>query len=96
MPGNITDKLDRVSDSNTGRPVVTTLAAPGHSIAGTTHNIAAATNWTTTTAIHYSIYTTTTIGGVAVKDATSQTDWKGTLSGTTISGATPTGGTDRA
>lgn len=91
----ITDKISRVTDSTTGRPVVPTLAAPGHTIGGTSVSISSATNWTTTTAIHFSMYTTKSIGGVLVKDTTTQTDWKGTLSGTTISNMTLTGGTDR-
>lgn len=95
MAGVITDLLDRTSDSSTGRPIIATLAAPGKALAATSINIAAATNWTTTTAIHFSIYTTVTIGSTVVKDPTSQTDWKGTLSGTAIGNLTLTGGTDR-
>lgn len=96
MAGSITDKFDRVTDSTTGRPIVTTLAAPGKAIAAASITLAAATNWTTTTAIHFVIYNTIVVAGVTVKDGTSQTDWKGTLSGTTISNLTLTGGTDRA
>lgn len=92
----ITDKLDRVTDNTTGRPIVATLASPGKAIAAASINISAATNWTTTTAIHFTIYNTVTVAGIAVKDGTTQTDWKGTLSGTTISNLTLTGGTDRA
>lgn len=92
----ITDLLDRVTDSTTGRPVISALAAPGKAIAAASLNITDATNWTTTTAIHFSIYKTASIGGVLVKDPTTQTDWKGTLAGTTISNLTLTGGTDRA
>lgn len=54
-----------------------------------------ATNWSTTTGIHFSIYATTTVGSLTVKDTSTQTDWKGTLSGTTISNMTITGGTDQ-
>ena len=92
----ITDKLSKVTDSTTGRPVVPTLASPGHSIAGTSIDISDATNWTEDTPIHFTIYETTTVGGATVKDTTTQTDWKGTLSGTTISNMTIKGGTDRA
>lgn len=42
------------------------------------------------------MYKTTTVGSLTVKDTTTQTDWKGTLSGTTISNMTLTGGTDQA
>jgi hypothetical protein len=96
MASAITDLLDRVTDSTTGRPVISTLAAPGKAIAAASINISDATNWTTTTAIHFSIYKTKTVAGVTVKDTTQQTDWKGTLSGTTISNLTLTGGTDQA
>jgi hypothetical protein len=88
--------LDRVTDSTTGRPVIGALAAPGKAIAAASINLSDATNWTTTTAIHISIYKTMVVGGVTVKDPTTQTDWKGTLAGTVISNLTITGGTDRA
>jgi hypothetical protein len=96
MAGAITDLIDRVTDSTTGRPVIGALAAPGKAIAAASVNLADATNWTTTTAIHFSIYKTMVVGGVTVKDPTTQTDWKGTLAGTVISSLTITGGTDRA
>lgn len=95
MAGQPTDTLDRVTDSTTARPVVPTLAAPGHSIGGTSITISSASNWTTTTKVHFAIYTTTTVGSLTVKDTTSQTDWSGTLSGTTINNMVLTGGTDR-
>ncbi len=91
MP-SITDLLDRVSDSTTSSPIIGALAAPGKAIAASSINLVAATNWTTTTAIHISIYVKTSAG---VKDPTTQTDWKGTLAGTTVSTLTLTGGTDR-
>lgn len=94
MPAAITDLIDRTTDSTTGRPVIATLAS-GKAIAASSISINDATNWTTTTAIHFSIYATQTVGGIAVKDPSTQTDWKGTLSGTTISNLTITGGTDR-
>lgn len=96
MSANITDLLSRVSDSNTGRPIITSLASPGKAIGAASINLAAATNWTTDSAIYFSIYETTTASGITVKDTTTQTDWKGTLSGTTVSSLTLTGGTDRA
>lgn len=91
----ITDKLSQGSSSNTGRPVVASLSAPGHSIGGTSITINSATNWPTTTVIYFTMYTTVVVGTLTVKDTTSQTDWKGTLSGTTISNMTIVGGTDR-
>lgn len=95
MSAAITDLLTRVTDSTTGRPVISALAAPGKALAAVSVNITDATNWTTTTAVHVSIYNTVVAGGLTVKDTTTQTDWKGTLSGTTISNLTITGGSDR-
>jgi hypothetical protein len=96
MAASVTDLIDRVTDSTTGRPVISSLAAPGKAMAASSINISDATNWTTTTGVHFSIYQTQVVGGVTVKNPTTQTDWKGTLSGTTISNLTITGGTDRA
>jgi hypothetical protein len=93
MPAAITDLIDRVTDSTTGRPVVSTLASPGKSVGAPSITITDPTNWSTTAAIHFSIYLTTAAG---YKDPTTQTDWKGVLSGTTVSGLTITGGTDRS
>lgn len=93
----ITDNISEVSSSATGRPVVTTLAAPGHAFGNRVSiNIAGNTNWATSTAIHFTMYETQTIGSTVVKDSTTQTDWKGTLASTTISNLELTGGTDRA
>lgn len=96
MAGSITDLLDRVTDSNTVRPIIASLASPGKAIGAASLNLDAATSWTTETAIHFSIYETMTVGSVTVKDTTTQTDWKGTLSGVAISNLTLTGGTDRS
>jgi hypothetical protein len=95
MAAAITDLLDRVTDSATGRPVISALAGT-KAIGAPSLTLSDATNWTTSAAIHFSIYTTVTVGGVTVKDPTSQTDWKGVLTGSTISSLTITGGTDRS
>lgn len=95
MPAAITDRVGRITNSTTGRPVVAQLASPGKAIGAASININDATNWTTDSVIHFSIYTTTTVGSLTVKDSATQTDWKGTLSGTVISNLTLTGGTDR-
>jgi hypothetical protein len=87
-----TDKLDRVTDSSTGRPVIAKLGA-NKAIGAATHTLNTATNWTTSSKIHYSIYNVTANG---VKDMNSQTDWEGTLTGTTINSPVLTGGTDQA
>lgn len=92
---SITDLLTRVSDSSSGRPVIATLASP-KTIGATSATINDSTNWTTTTAIHFAIYTTATVAGVQVKNTASQVDYKGTVTGTTISNIVVTGGADAA
>ncbi len=77
----IGDKLSRATDSATGRPVIAKLAS-AKAIAAPTISLTVATNWTTSTPIYIAIYTLTAAG---VKDPLSQTDWKGILTGTTIS-----------
>lgn len=96
MAGAITDLLDRVTDSTTGRPVISSLASPGKALAAASINLSDVTNWSTSSAIHFSIFDVITVAGITVKDPTTQTDWKGTLAGSTISNLTLTGGTDRA
>lgn len=95
MAAGITDLLSRVTDSTTGRPVIAQLANPGKAIGASSININDATNWTTVTAIHFSIFNTITVAGVTIKDVSTQTDWKGVLAGTTITGLVQTGGVDR-
>lgn len=94
MAGSLSDKFTRVSDSDTGRPVVSSLAS-SKALGATSIVISDATNWTLVSKVHFKIYTTTTVAGVTIEDTTTQTDWIGTLSGTTISNLTLTGGTDR-
>lgn len=88
----LTDKFTRITDSNTGRPVIAKLAS-GKATGAATVTLTVATNWTTTTKVHIAIYLVTSAG---VKDPTSQAEYEGTLVGTTISNLTLTGGTDRA
>lgn len=92
---SLTDKFTRVSDSDTGRPVIAQLVSPGKAIGATSININDSTNWTTTTKIHFVIYNTTIVVGKTIKDTTTQTEWIGTLAGTVISNLTLTGGTDQ-
>jgi hypothetical protein len=89
----ITDKLTRGTDSSTGRPIIATLAAPGKTVGAPSITLSGSTNWSTTTPVYIALYTTTAAG---IKDPTTQTDWKATLSGTTLSNMTLTGGTDRS
>lgn len=93
MPAAVTDLLDRGTDSATGRPVVSSLAAPGKAIGASSINLSDATNWTATTGIHFSIYK---VNAQGYKDSTTQTDWKGVLAAGVISNLTLTGGTDQA
>jgi hypothetical protein len=76
--------------SGTTRPVATTLSAQKLSGA-TSFQVVAATGWDTGTEIHGIMYRTDTQGN---KVAGSQIDWKGTVSGTTVSGVTITAGAD--
>lgn len=92
MAASITDKLDRVTDSTTGRPTLTQLATPGKAIGASALTCNDLTNWTTTSKIHFSIYNVTSAG---VKDPTTQTDWVGLVSGNTITNLQLTAGTDR-
>lgn len=87
----ITDKFSQVSTSNTARPAVSLLDAPGKALAASSINITDATNWDDL--VHFAIYNKTADGR---KDVNSQTDWKATRSGTTLSNLTLTGGTDQA
>ncbi len=88
----ITDLLSRVTDSTTGRPAVTSLGVGGKALGATSFSLADATNWTTSSVHYFAIYE---IDAAGLKIQSSQTDWKGTLSGTTMSDLTLTGGTDK-
>lgn len=89
MAASGTDKFAHVI-SGTTRPVATTLSA--QKIAGaTSFTVVATTGWDTDTAVHGIMYRTDASGA---KTAGSQIDWKGTVSGTTISNVTVTAGTD--
>jgi hypothetical protein len=88
----ILDKFASVSTSNTARPAVSFLDAPGKAIAAASINITDATNWPTDK-VHFAIYNKTAEGK---KDITTQSDWIATRSTTTLSNLSLTGGTDRA
>lgn len=85
---SISDKITEVQ--NGGRPISTTVAGT-RSSGSTTLSCAALTNWPTNTAVHFATYQVDTQN---VKIASSQTDWKGTVSGTSIENLTVYGGTD--
>lgn len=85
----ITDKLNETY--NGVKPVVTTLSAQKVQGAGSC-TIQDATGWPTDTAVHFIMFKLKADG--VTKDESTQTEWKGTLSGTTISNLTLTAGTD--
>jgi microcystin-dependent protein len=85
----ITDKLNETYNST--KPVVTTLSAQ-KAQGATSLTIQDATGWPTDTAIHFILFKLKPDG--VTKDEATQTEWKGTLSGTTISNLTLTAGTD--
>lgn len=84
-----TDKFNKVL-SGTTRPVATTLSAQ-KLVGANSFTVAAATGWETTTAVHGIMYRTDANGD---KVAGSQIDWKGDVSGTTVSNVVITAGTD--
>lgn len=88
MPAAITDKFTKAS--NGSRPVPTTLTAL-KAMGATSISCGALTGWPTDTAVHFIIYTQDTSGN---KVAGSQTDWKGIVSGTTITNLELKAGTD--
>ncbi len=88
MAANINDKF--TSATNGSRPSPTTLTAI-HTGGDTTMTCNALTGWPTDTAVHFVIYTTDTDGN---KVAGSQTDWKGVVSGSTLTNCVLKAGTD--
>jgi len=89
MAANIADKF--VDPNSSGRPVPTTLTAEKQ-VADGSITCASLSGWATDTAVHFVIYETDTDGN---KIAGTQSDWKGIVSGSTITGLTLTGGTDQ-
>lgn len=88
MSANIADKLTNVSNGT--RPVSTTVQTL-RSAGVTTLACADLTGWATDTAVHFVTYKVNGQGAIV---AGSQTDWKGIVSGNTITNLTVTGGTD--
>lgn len=89
MAAGANDKFAKVINGTT-RPVATTLSAQKLSGA-TSCTVVATTGWDTDTAVHGIMYRT---GADGSKTAGSQIDWKGTISGTTISNFQVTAGSD--
>lgn len=88
MSASITDKI--TNTGNGTRPVSTTVQTL-RSSGITTLACNDLTGWPTNTAVHFVTYKVDGQGKVV---AGSQTDWKGIVSGTSISNLTVTGGTD--
>lgn len=84
----ITDKITSARD--TTNPITTTVAS-ARSISGTSLSCVALDGWPTNTAVHFITYKKTTAGLI---DKTTQCDWKGIVSGTTIGTLTLKNGTD--
>ena len=87
---SINDKFTEAT--NGSRPVPTTLTAllPSGASPGTA-TCGALTGWATNTAVHFVIYTVDVNGR---KVSGSQTDWKGVVSGSTITGLVLKAGTN--
>lgn len=90
MAASINDKFTEAT--NGSRPVPTTLTAllPSGASPGTA-TCGALTGWATATAVHFVIYTVDVNGR---KVSGSQTDWKGVVSGSTITGLVLKAGTN--
>jgi hypothetical protein len=88
MPSAITDLLTKASSGT--RPSPTTLNAPKAIGAGSI-SCAALTGWNSTTAVHFAIYN---IDANNNKIAGTQTDWKGLVSGASITNLVLKAGTD--
>lgn len=74
----------------------TTLAAPGHSIAGTAITVVSTSNWDTTTGQIFAMDTVSLVNGVYVRDAGSYTEWEGVVaSATSITSMVLRYGSDR-
>lgn len=90
MAADINDKFTEAT--NGSRPVATTLTAilPSGASPGTA-TCGALTGWPTATAVHFVIYTVDVNGR---KVSGSQTDWKGIVSGSTLTGLVLKAGTN--
>jgi hypothetical protein len=88
MAASINDKITKASSGS--RPSATTLTAT-RAVSASSISCGALTGWPTDTAVHFIIYTVDVNGN---KVAGSQTDWKGVVSGTTITNLVLRAGTD--
>lgn len=74
-----TDYLTHVGSPGTA----TTLAAPGHTIGGTSITVVSTTNWPTDTGVIFAMDTVSIVNGEEVRDVGSYTEWEAVVSGAT-------------
>jgi len=83
-----TDKFQKVGVAGT----LTSLSAPGHSVSGTTITVGSTTNWPTDTAVTFAIRQVDSSG---VLVAGTYTEWRGVVSGSTLTSMVLVYGTDQ-
>lgn len=92
MPAANTDKVLKVGTPGTA----TTLAAPGHNIAGTSISVVSTTNWPTDTAVAFAIDQVEIVDGRETRIPGTYTEWVGVVTGpTTIANMVLAYGTDQ-
>lgn len=92
MSASSTDYFTHVGSPGTA----TTLAAPGHSIGGTSLTVVSTSNWPTDTGAVFAMDTVTLVNGKEVRDIGSYTEWEGVVTdATTISGLVRRLGSDQ-
>lgn len=83
MAASATDYFKKV-----GKPgSATTLAAPGHTIGGTSITVASTTNWPTGTGVTFAIDVATIVGGSEQQTAGTYTLWNGVVTSATTIGS---------
>ncbi len=88
MAASANDMLQKVGVAGT----LTSLSAPGHSISGTTITVGSTTNWPTDTGVTFAIRQVDSSG---VLVAGTYTEWRGVVSGSTLTGMVLAYGTDQ-
>jgi hypothetical protein len=88
MAAGANDKFLKVGVAGT----LTSLSAPGHSVSGTTVTVGSTTNWPTDTATVFAIRQVDSSGSLV---AGTYTEWRGIVSGSTLTNMTLMYGTDQ-
>lgn len=83
MAASSTDYFTKVGSPGTA----TTLAAPGHTIGGTSINVGSTSNWSTDTGVIFAIDTVSIVNGVEVRNVGSYTEWEGVVTSATTIGS---------